>query len=80
MNCASAVDMINDLTLIGLITDNIITPTNAKRPSDEMIDRWACTAALGEKDARAIAIWAIRESALAAGIVPAYQSLCFSCC
>ena len=80
MNCASAVDMINDLTLIGLITDNIITPTNAKRPSDEMIDRWACTAALGEKNARAIAIWAIRESALAAGIVPAsIQGLYMAC-
>jgi len=43
----------------------------SRRPPDAMIDRWAETAALAEPEARAVAVWAIREAALAAGIVPA---------
>lgn len=71
MNCANTADMIRDLQATGMVTGGAVTLASAKRPSDEMIDRWARTAALGEPDARAIAIWAIREAALAAGIVPA---------
>lgn len=71
MNCASTADMIRDLQATGMVAGGQITLANAKRPSDDMIDRWARTAALGEPDARAIAIWAIREAALAAGITPA---------
>ncbi|WP_460452425.1 hypothetical protein [Alsobacter sp. SYSU BS001988] len=42
----------------------------ARRPTPEMIDRWAETAALAEPEARALAIWAIRQAALAAGVTP----------
>ena len=80
MICATTSELINDLKQIGLVNGKTITLANAKRPSDEMIDRWAHTAALGEAEPRAIAIWAIRESALAAGIVPAsIQGLYMAC-
>jgi hypothetical protein len=36
-----------------------------------MLDRWARAAALAESDVRQAAIWAIREAAHAAGVVPA---------
>src|SRR5438093_12151334 len=41
------------------------------RPPAAMLDRWARAAALAEPDARQAAIWAIREAAHAAGVVPA---------
>lgn len=43
----------------------------SRRPDAAMIDRWARAAALAEPDLRQVAIWAIREAALEAGIVPA---------
>lgn len=43
----------------------------SKRPDDAMVDRWARAAALAEPDLRQAAIWAIREAAHEAGIVPA---------
>ena len=80
MKCASSTDMIRDLRQLGIITGNAVTLDQAKRPSDQMIDHWARTAALGEPEARAIAIWAIRICALAAGIVPAsIQGLYMAC-
>ena len=80
MKCATVEEMFFDLKQIHLITNNKISLNLAKRPSNEMIDRWAYTAALGEAEPRAIAIWAIRESALAAGIVPAsIQGLYMAC-
>jgi len=71
MHCSSLADMIADLEAIGMVVEKgSPTLARSKRPSDDMLDRWACTAALGDNDARQIAIWAIREAALAAGIVP----------
>jgi hypothetical protein len=43
----------------------------SRRPPPEMLDRWARAAALAEPAVREVAIWAIREAAHAAGIVPA---------
>lgn len=64
--------LIEDLKLIRVAFDGE-RPTFASstRPPDDMIDRWARAAALAEPEARQIAIWAIREAAHAAGIVPA---------
>jgi fructose/tagatose bisphosphate aldolase len=45
--------------------------SGSRRPPAAVIDRWAEAAALAEPQARSVAIWAIREAALAAGIVPA---------
>jgi hypothetical protein len=51
-----------------------------RRPSDAMIDRWARAAALADPEPREVAIWAIREAAHAAGIVPAsIQDLYIAC-
>jgi hypothetical protein len=41
------------------------------RPAADVLDRWARAAALGEPDVRQAAVWAIREAAQAAGLVPA---------
>ena len=80
MECASTIDMIRYLRQLDIITGNAVTLDQAKRPSDEMIDHWARTAALGDPEAREIAIWAIRVCALAAGIVPAsIQGLYIAC-
>lgn len=71
MQCSSLAELIDDLNAINMVVEND-RPTLSKsiRPGDDMLDRWARTAALGEDDARQVAIWAIREAALAAGVVP----------
>ena len=72
MECSSLADLINDLETINVVVENG-RPSLSKsiRPTDEMLDRWARTAALGDDEARQVAIWAIREAALAAGVIPA---------
>jgi Fructose-bisphosphate aldolase class-II len=71
MGCSSLAELADDLEAIG-VDLSAASPdfSRSERPSNEMIDRWAETAALGEPEARSVAIWAIREAALAAGIVP----------
>lgn len=81
MACASLAELIDDLRTIGV---DLAGPSpdfaGSRRPSDAMIDRWAETAALAEPEARAVAIWAIREATHAAGIVPAsIQELYLAC-
>ena len=71
MKCSSLADLMADLEVIDMgVVNGRPTLASSKRPSDEMLDRWACTAALGDNDARQVAIWAIGEAALAAGVVP----------
>ena len=72
MGCASLAELTADLDSLKVdLSSSSPDFSNARRPSDAMIDRWAETAALAEPQARALAIWAIRHTALAAGIVPA---------
>lgn len=71
MGCASLAELEQDLQAIGVdLSGETPDFSGSRRPPAEMIDRWARTAALAEPEARAAAIWAIREAALAAGIVP----------
>lgn len=71
MGCSTVAALIEDLRSIDVDLAKGGDFSASRRPPPDMIDRWAETAALGEPDARALAIWAIREAALAAGIVPA---------
>ncbi len=72
MATSSLSELDNDLIGIGVDVGRERPDfSGSERPSGAMIDRWARTAALGEPEARARAIWAIHEAALAAGIVPA---------
>lgn len=72
MGCASLAELTADLDSLKVdLSSSSPDFSHARRPSDAMIDRWAETAALAEPQARALAIWAIRHAALAAGIVPA---------
>ena len=81
MACSSLTELLADLKAIKV---DLSGPnpdfSKSQRPPDEMIDRWAETAAIAEPETRAVAIWAIREAALAAGIVPAsVQELYLAC-
>ncbi len=72
MSHATVQDIINDLRELGVRLGGAKPDfSGSRRPEGAMVDRWARTAALAEPEARATAIWAIREAALAAGIVPA---------
>lgn len=72
MAICSLAELENDLNAIGVDLGRERPGfAGSTRPSDEMIDRWAETAALAGPEARALAIWAIYEAALAAGIAPA---------
>ena len=71
MGCSTVAALVEDLRSIDVDLARGGDFSASRRPPPDMIDRWAETAALGEPDARALAIWAIREAALAAGIVPA---------
>lgn len=71
MQCMTLNDVIADLRSLGLSAGLQPHLPNGARPPAEMLDRWARTAALAEPDARQAAIWAIREAAHAAGVVPA---------
>src|SRR4051812_9426704 len=69
-------DIVADLIALGLGPGDAPHLHEGKRPSDDVLDRWARTAALGEPSAREAAVWAIREAAHAAGVIPAsIQSL-----
>jgi fructose/tagatose bisphosphate aldolase len=71
MACSSLAEIETDLKALGVdFSGDAPDFSRSKRPSGETIDRWAETAALAEPDARAVAVWAIYRSALAAGIVP----------
>ena len=63
-------DVVADLRKMGLSSGaNPQLPKGARPPAD-MIDRWAWASALAEPDTRQAAIWAIREAAHAAGVIP----------
>jgi hypothetical protein len=81
MACASLAELTDDLKTIGVdLAGSSPDFSKSKRPTEAMIDRWAETAALAEPETRAVAIWAIREAAHAAGIVPAsIQELYLAC-
>jgi len=64
-------DIAADLRALGVSRGPAPRLPNGARPSNEMLDRWARAAALAESDVRQAAIWAIREAAHAAGVVPA---------
>ncbi|AOO84036.1 class II fructose-bisphosphate aldolase [Bosea vaviloviae] len=72
MGCSSLAELADDLRTLK-VDLSAASPdfSKAQRPPAEMIDRWAETAALAEPEARAFAVWAIRQVALVAGIVPA---------
>jgi fructose/tagatose bisphosphate aldolase len=71
MACSSVAELETDLKALGVdFAGEAPDFSRSKRPSPEMIDRWAETAALAAPEARAVAIWAINGAALAAGIVP----------
>jgi fructose-bisphosphate aldolase, class II len=67
-------DIVADLRSLGLSRGPAPRLPSGVRPSAEMLDRWARAAALAESDVRQAAIWAIREAAHAAGLIPA--SIC----
>jgi hypothetical protein len=71
MACSSIPELVYDLAAIDVdVSSSAPDFSNSKRPSDGVIDRWAETAALAEPKARSVAIWAIREAAIAAGLIP----------
>jgi fructose/tagatose bisphosphate aldolase len=81
MACCSLAELTDDLKALGVdLSGPSPDFSGSRRPTDEMIDRWAETAAIAEPEARSVAIWAIREAALAAGIVPSsIQELYLAC-
>ncbi|MBL8588087.1 MAG: class II fructose-bisphosphate aldolase [Methylobacteriaceae bacterium] len=71
MKTSSLDELKSELESVGLLVGGRPTPLAAsRRPDDGMIDRWARAAAFAEPQARAVAIWAIRAAAHAAGVVP----------
>jgi hypothetical protein len=64
-------ELVADLKSLGLSAKPTPELPEGACPPADMLDRWARAAALAEPDARQAAIWAIREAARAAGIVPA---------
>lgn len=64
-------DIVADLRSLGLSRGPAPRLPNGVRPSAELLDRWARAAALAETEVRQAAIWAIREAAHAAGLIPA---------
>ena len=71
MEPRAVADIVADLRSLGLSRGPAPRLPNGARASAEMLDRWARAAALAENDVRQAAIWAIREAAHAAGLVPA---------
>jgi hypothetical protein len=71
MHTMTLPELAADLKSLGLVvTPKPGLPAGARPPAD-MLDRWARAAALAEPDTRQAAIWAIREAAHAAGLIPA---------
>src|SRR2546421_2151110 len=64
-------DIVADLRELSVRPEDAARLPKGKRPSDAVLDRWARTAALDEPNAREAAVWAIREAAHAAGVIPA---------
>jgi len=71
METRSLADIVADLQGLGLSRGPSPRLPLGARPSAEMLDRWARAAALAEPDVRQAAIWAIRETAHAAGLISA---------
>lgn len=70
MGICSLAELEDDLKAIGVDLGREPPDfSKSTRPPGAMIDRWAKTAAFAEPEARALAIWAINEAALAANIV-----------
>ena len=67
-------DIVADLRSLGLPRGPAPRLPNGVRPSADMLDHWARSAALAEPDVRQAAIWAIREAAHAAGLIPATRA------
>lgn len=68
MVCSSLTDLAADLQTLGIDPAAASGSAGQRRPPDAMVERWAETAALGGAEPRALAIWAIRQAAQAAGI------------
>ena len=64
-------DIVSDLVELGVRPEDTPRLPEGKRPSVDVLDRWARAAALAEPNAREAAVWAIREAAHAAGVIPA---------
>jgi hypothetical protein len=64
-------ELVADLKSLGLSAGPAPRLPQGACPSDAMLDRWARAAALAEPDTRQAAIWAVREAAHAAGLIPA---------
>ena len=64
-------ELVADLKALGLSAKPKPGLPQGARPPAEMLDRWARAAALAEPETRQAAVWAIREAACAAGLVPA---------
>ncbi|HWU40558.1 MAG TPA: class II fructose-bisphosphate aldolase, partial [Candidatus Acidoferrum sp.] len=71
METIAVPDLIADLRALGFSSKPTIGLPDGRRPPDDALDRWARAAALGEPHIRDVAIWAIRESARANGLIPA---------
>lgn len=63
--------LINDLRALGLAGGPAPQLPRGATPAPAVLDRWARAAALAEPAVREAAIWAIREAARAAGLIPA---------
>lgn len=64
-------DVVADLRSLGISRGPVPRLPEGARPPAAMLDRWARAAALAEPEVRQAAVWAIREAARAAEIVPA---------
>jgi len=64
-------ELVADLKSLGLSTAPKPGLPQGACPPEAMLDRWARAAALAEPETRQAAIWAIREAAHAAGLIPA---------
>ncbi len=71
MHTMTLPELVADLKSLGLSAKPTPGLPQGVCPPAEVLDRWARAAALAEPDARQAAVWAIREAARAAGVVPA---------
>lgn len=71
MESVSLPELAADLRAVGLSRGHAPSLPDGTRLPAEVLDRWARAAALGEPEVRGAAIWAIREAARTAGLVPA---------
>ena len=71
MGTIAVSDLVADLHALGLSLKPTLALPNGRRPPADVLDRWARAATLGEPQVRDVAIWAIRESARANGLIPA---------